>query len=69
MDMQTLGREAKATAHKLAALSTKEKNNALLKIADSLQEALPQILAANALDLEQARANNILIFKSLPINT
>ena len=59
MDMQTLGREAKATAHKLAALSTKEKNNALLKIADSLQEALPQILAANALDLEQARANNI----------
>ena len=46
---------AKAAKSEIARLSTKQKNDALLAMANALLEQREQILAANALDLEQSR--------------
>ena len=48
------GEAAKAAAYKLAVTSTKEKNAALLKIADMLVEKSDEIIKANKIDIEQA---------------
>ena len=53
------GKKAKAASFKLAVLSTEEKNNALLKIADSLEKYSSYILEENARDIKNAKANNI----------
>jgi glutamate-5-semialdehyde dehydrogenase len=51
-----LARAAKAAARQLALLDTTTKDAALLAIADALVERTPEILEANARDLEAGRA-------------
>ena len=51
------GKLAKAASKRLAMLTTSVKNNALLAIASALIEKQDQILKANAVDIEQAKAN------------
>src|SRR4051794_28436026 len=50
---------AKAAARRLAAIDSATKNAALLAIADALEARLPEILAANALDLEAGRGSGL----------
>jgi glutamate-5-semialdehyde dehydrogenase len=50
-----LCRAAKAAARELAALDSATKDAALLAVADALEERTPEILDANALDLEAGR--------------
>lgn len=57
--MQTLGKQAKGVAQFLAAASTKTKNDALLAIHEALIAQKDQILAANAVDMENGRANQL----------
>ncbi|TAH50110.1 MAG: glutamate-5-semialdehyde dehydrogenase [Betaproteobacteria bacterium] len=54
--MQTLGRQARAASRQLAAASTAAKNDALLAMAAEIRSRRDTLLAANAQDLEQARA-------------
>ncbi|NMG44338.1 glutamate-5-semialdehyde dehydrogenase [Aromatoleum toluvorans] len=54
--MQTLGRQARAASRQLASASTAEKNAALLAMAATIRERREELLAANARDLEEARA-------------
>ncbi len=53
------GRAAKATAHRLAFLSTEIKNRALEGIARGLLERKDAVLAANARDMEAGRAEGL----------
>jgi glutamate-5-semialdehyde dehydrogenase len=55
--MTDLGRRAKVAARRLALATSDEKNAALAAMADAIREAAPAILAANAADMEAARAN------------
>ena len=48
---------AKNAVPQLLTLSSEEKNNALLAMADALEQATAEILAANALDMEAARGH------------
>lgn len=48
---------AKASAPALAMLSTKQKDQALLSMADALERASDEILAANAIDLEATKGS------------
>ncbi|TVT75092.1 MAG: glutamate-5-semialdehyde dehydrogenase [Denitromonas halophila] len=57
--MRTLGRQARDASRQLAAASTETKNAALLAIARRLREHKPALLAANAADLAQARADGL----------
>ena len=50
---------AKAAAKPLATATTAEKNRALEELARGLEGAIPEIVAANALDLARGEANNI----------
>ncbi len=52
-------RAASAVKHTVGALSSTEKNLALLAIADALEAAREQIKAANALDIEAGRKNGL----------
>ena len=52
-------REAKQAARRLATLSSQVKNAALNGLADALAANAPAILAANAQDLERARADGL----------
>ena len=54
-----LGKRAKKAEAVLMTASTAQKNNALLLIADALNENAGDIRAANALDIETARANKM----------
>ena len=51
-----MGRAARAAARKLATLTTRVKNEALLAIAETLEGSIAKLLAQNALDVEGARA-------------
>ncbi len=53
------GKKAKKAASYLAVLSTEEKNNALLKIADALKNNIDFILDANKKDIEDAKKNSV----------
>jgi glutamate-5-semialdehyde dehydrogenase len=57
--MTGLGREAVAAAGVLALAGTKQKNEALARIAASLRARVREMLAANAVDLEAARAKGL----------
>ncbi|MCL4248252.1 MAG: glutamate-5-semialdehyde dehydrogenase [Anaerolineae bacterium] len=59
VDLQALGRRAKIAAPKLARLNTQQRNEALLAIADALEAHTDEILAANAKDVEAARAKGL----------
>ena len=51
-----MGRQARAAAYKLAQLSSDEKNTILCAMAASIRKAMPELLAANATDLEAGQA-------------
>jgi glutamate-5-semialdehyde dehydrogenase len=57
--MTALGREAVAAAGVLALAGTAVKNQALARIAASLRSRVRELLAANALDMEAARAKGL----------
>lgn len=54
-----LGRRARAASKQLAQLSSAQKNAGLLAMADALITAQAELLAANATDVERARANGL----------
>ena len=54
--MHTLGRQARAASRALAAASTESKNTALLAMANAIRQRSDELLAANARDLDEARA-------------
>lgn len=58
-DIRILGQQAKASCQQLALLSTQEKNQVLLKMAEALKVNTDKILQANALDLSQADEHGI----------
>jgi glutamate-5-semialdehyde dehydrogenase len=58
-DLITMGIAAKAAARKLAPLSTIEKNQTLLAIADELEAQADMVLAQNALDIVDGRAKGL----------
>lgn len=57
--MQTLGRQARTASRAMAAASAGAKNHALNEIARLIRARAPELLAANARDLEQARADGL----------
>ncbi len=59
VDLEQMGRAAKAASRKLAILTTAQKNAALLAIADALEARADEMLAANALDVAEARDNGL----------
>jgi glutamate-5-semialdehyde dehydrogenase len=58
-DLIAMGIAAKAAARKLAPLSTIEKNQALLAIADELETQAEMVLAQNALDIADGQAKGL----------
>ncbi len=58
-ELQEEGRAAKAASKKLAFLSTEVKNRALLNIADALIDKLNEVLIANKIDYEKAKASGM----------
>lgn len=57
--MKNIGDNAKKAARQLARLSSKDKTNALHAMADSLEAATNEIIAANTKDIEIARENGL----------
>lgn len=57
--LESLGQQAKQAARVVRLLSAKDKNDALAAIAQALLEQQDEILAANALDLENGRQNGL----------
>lgn len=57
--LEAMGKAAKAASYQLSVLSTLQKNQVLLTIADSLEAQSAEILAANELDLADARQNGM----------
>ncbi len=58
-ELEEKGRAAKAASRNLAFLSTEIKNKALLNIAEALTDKQDEILAANKVDYEQAKASGM----------
>ena len=54
-----MGRQARAAAYKLAQLSSDEKNAILRAMAAAVRKAVPELLAANAKDLEAGRSKGL----------
>jgi len=57
--MTTLGQQARAASRILAGATTQSKNAALQAISQELQNQQADILAANAIDMQNGRANNL----------
>ena len=57
--MQGVGKTARAASRLMALADTATKNRALTEIASSLQNETALLLAANAKDVEAARANGL----------
>ena len=57
--MQKLGQQAKAAATFMRTADTKRKNRALILAAGVIRRELPEILAANALDMKAAEASGL----------
>ena len=57
--LEEMGKAARAASYKLAELSTEQKNQVLLTIADRLEVESAAILAANEQDLADARQNGM----------
>lgn len=55
MTVFDLGKRAKATQSFLAGVTTEEKNNAIVAIANALRDNKDKIISANAIDLENGR--------------
>src|SRR4030066_506284 len=58
-ELEEKGKAAKAASKKLAFLSTETKNKALLSIAEALIDKLNEILIANKIDYEKAKASGM----------
>ena len=58
-ELEEKGKAAKAASRKLAFLSTEVKNKALLNIAEALIDKQDEILAANKIDYEEAKASGM----------
>jgi len=58
-ELEEKGKAAKAASRKLAFLSTEVKNKALLNIAESLIDKQDEILAANKVDYDEAKASGM----------
>src|SRR4030042_633848 len=58
-ELEEKGKAAKAASKKLACLSTGIKNKALLNIAEALIDKLNEILIANKIDYEKAKASGM----------
>ena len=58
-ELEEKGKAAKAASKKLAFLSTGIKNKALLSIADALIDRLNEVLIANKIDYEKAKASGM----------
>ncbi len=59
MYLEELCKKAKTAKYEVAKLNTREKNSALRHIAKCLEEDAPEIIAANAIDLENGVKNNM----------
>ena len=57
--MQTLGKQAREASRAIARADTNQKNRALLGIAAAIRRDTDKLLAANARDMEHARANGL----------
>jgi len=57
--LELMGEKAKKASYRLAVLNSTAKNNALQKVACKLLERSDEILKANAIDLENAKAKGI----------
>ena len=57
--MRQLGRQARAASREMARASTRDKNAALLAMAAAIRQQRPKLLAANAKDVKQARADGL----------
>jgi len=57
--IEEICKKAKAASSQLAQTSTEQRNNALCKMADSLEKNCTQILEANQKDVEAARARGV----------
>ena len=57
--MQTVGKQARAASRALAAANTSVKNSALMAIYDELVTAKADILAANKIDMDNGKNNNL----------
>ena len=58
-DLIAMGQAAKAASYQLATLSTQQKNEALLAIADELEAQAETVLAQNALDIADGRSKGL----------
>ncbi len=58
-DLQAMGRAARTAGRALAKLRTAEKNAALHAIADEIEASVDEVLAQNALDIEDAKAQGL----------
>ena len=58
-ELEEKGKAAKAASKKLAFLSTQVKNKALVNIADALIDRLNEVLIANKIDYEKAKASGM----------
>jgi glutamate-5-semialdehyde dehydrogenase len=58
-ELEEKGKAAKAASKKLAFLSTESKNRALLNIAEALIDKLNEVLIANKIDYEEAKASGM----------
>ena len=58
-DLEAMGKAARAASRQLATLTTTQKNEALLAIADELEAQRSAVLAQNALDVEEARRKGL----------
>ena len=56
-ELQQKGQLAKEASYQLAVMTTEEKNKGLLVMADALETAMDDVMAANALDMDAAKAN------------
>ena len=56
-ELQQKGQLAKEASYQLAVMTTEEKNKGLLAMADALETAMANVMAANALDMDAAKAN------------
>ncbi|MEL6495289.1 MAG: gamma-glutamyl-phosphate reductase, partial [Cyanobacteria bacterium J06623_7] len=59
LSLVEVAQQTRAAALKLAVLATDDRNTALEAIAQGLEAATPEIIAANQADLEAAESDNI----------
>jgi len=57
--MQSVGREARAASRLMAKAETADKNKALIAMAEAIRRDEPKLLAANAKDLDAAKAKGL----------